>query len=390
MTRTIGGGGGGDGGWIDNAILSYLHARPQSMYHCSTSLLDLCCGAVSLLRQSSDKKWSRFRSTPRTVNFLVYLMFLALMSKSGVSIASGRVSSARASDTVVAMVQNSRRVSTASANYKDLFVLRHGQATHNPRAEAARAAGCSFEEFLDWMKQDDSLDSELTELGREQASSVYRQHGSKEYWKRVELVVSSPLSRAIQTADLALPPTASEDGPTRIIHEEFREVNGWLLNAKRRSQTELADLFPHWDSRQCLHHHDDILWDPDELEDKALCGERGYKGLEWILSTRSERSILLVAHGGILRYVMGEHPHVIVRDGRRDSLNSTLTGEATTSETSIEAVKIRSPDARFSNCELRRYRIHFHDEDESCSDPSSRRKIVMTELDLHHNDGEKV
>jgi hypothetical protein len=54
----------------------------------------------------------------------------------------------------------------------DLWILRHGQATHNPRAEAARAEGCSFDEFLRLMELDDSLDSELTELGRQQAESV--------------------------------------------------------------------------------------------------------------------------------------------------------------------------------------------------------------------------
>jgi broad specificity phosphatase PhoE len=54
-----------------------------------------------------------------------------------------------------------------SAATKDLYLLRHGQATHNPRAEAARAGGCSFDDFLELMRQDDSLDSELTALGRE-------------------------------------------------------------------------------------------------------------------------------------------------------------------------------------------------------------------------------
>lgn len=91
---------------------------------------------------------------------------------------------------------------------KELFILRHGQATHNPRAEAAREQGCSHEEFLEWMRKDDSLDSELTELGRSQAQAVLRQFHNDDprKWRdRVQLCVSSPLSRAIQTADTAVP-----------------------------------------------------------------------------------------------------------------------------------------------------------------------------------------
>ena len=38
---------------------------------------------------------------------------------------------------------------------KLVFFLRHGQATHNVRAESLRHGGCSYEEFLAAMAQDD-------------------------------------------------------------------------------------------------------------------------------------------------------------------------------------------------------------------------------------------
>ena len=59
---------------------------------------------------------------------------------------------------------------------KDLAVafVRHGQATHNVRAEPLREAGCSFEAFLEQMRQDDEVDSELTTRGVEQATAVAR------------------------------------------------------------------------------------------------------------------------------------------------------------------------------------------------------------------------
>jgi hypothetical protein len=42
---------------------------------------------------------------------------------------------------------------------KRVMIIRHGQAQHNPRAEAAREAGCSFDEFLRLMELDDAHDA---------------------------------------------------------------------------------------------------------------------------------------------------------------------------------------------------------------------------------------
>ena len=50
--------------------------------------------------------------------------------------------------------------------------VRHGQATHNVRAEPLREAGCSFAAFLEQMREDDEVDSELTTRGIEQATEV--------------------------------------------------------------------------------------------------------------------------------------------------------------------------------------------------------------------------
>ena len=76
------------------------------------------------------------------------------------------------------------------------------------------------------MELDDSLDSELTELGREQARNVRtrlcRHDGMEDKISSpplFDLVVSSPLSRAIQTADLAVP---KEFAPNRVLYESFR------------------------------------------------------------------------------------------------------------------------------------------------------------------------
>lgn len=238
---------------------------------------------------------------------------------------------------------------------KDLFILRHGQATHNPRAEKAKDEGCDFETFLELMRQDDSLDSELTELGRRQAKDVYANFAKS--WEKntpFDVVIASPLSRCLQTADHAAPP---QQFPNRICHEHFREINGLLLNAKRRTRTELEALYQHWDLQHITDEHD-VYW-TEELENTEECRNRGYQGLHWIMQ-RPEQRMLLVCHGGILLYTMTQHPHVHVRDARKNKSEA------------------RKPHDRFTNCELRRYQISLeHD--------LTATNVILTEIDVDDN-----
>lgn len=205
------------------------------------------------------------------------------------------------------------------AMMKELWILRHGQAMHNVRAEVAKANGCNFQEFLRLMELDDVLDAPLTAVGREQARSVV-------VGAAAEIVVASPLSRTIQTADLAFPNVQK-----RMIMEDFREINGMLLNARRRTRTELEQRFPQWDLESIVE--EDELW-TTELEDTKDAGQRGYEGLKK-LNDFAESSIALVGHGGVLKYLM-EHERVSVKDAREDTTT-------------------RSAQERFLNCELRKY-----------------------------------
>ena len=215
---------------------------------------------------------------------------------------------------------------------KKIFLLRHGQAQHNPRAEAARAKGCSHETFLQLMHEDDVLDSELTELGREQAKLL--SITQKEKLKHVELIISSPLSRAIQTAEFAVPVDLNANA-TRIAVETFREINGWLLNAKRRCVSELRNFYPHWIFENLSN--EDKLWTPN-LESESSCGERGYQGLIYTYRSRKENNILIVSHGGLLRFALVNHPRIKLECGR--GIDQT-----------------RSVSARFNNCEIREYEM---------------------------------
>jgi broad specificity phosphatase PhoE len=238
-----------------------------------------------------------------------------------------------------------------------IFFAVSGQAMHNPRAEALKASGCSYEEFLNQMKDDDCMDAPLTKLGHEQGQAVFEKFHSL-YHKHIQLVVSSPLSRAIQTANLAIP-----SHPNRVCYEHVREINGWLLNSKRKPRRELAQHFPEWNFDE-LEHDDDVYW-TEELETEADCGERGYQTLSWLLE-RSEERVFMVAHGGILRFLMTQHECITVKDGRQAQSNA------------------REPHARFDNCELRRYRLEVMGpaDGDPNDDPDERPRLILTELDI--------
>jgi broad specificity phosphatase PhoE len=271
----------------------------------------------------------------------------------------------------------------AVSSSKRLHIIRHGQAMHNPRAEVAKANGCSMEEFVDLMRQDDALDAELTTVGRQQAQeaanlvvSSISATTSTDY-----LVVSSPLSRALETADLVLSP---EQAPRRVSCELFREVNGNMLCAQRRTRTELVQKFAHWNFDQLQQDHDH-LWTP-EMESFEDSAERGYQGLRWLMD-RPEDDIVVVSHGGILRYTMNIHPLVSLQD-ERNNKGSTSTSTSPSTSSTVD-ILLKPVEARFENCEVRRYVLSWKEEEdeskESCANnekgEDGRRPIVLTQID---------
>jgi len=264
---------------------------------------------------------------------------------------------------------------------KRVLFLRHGQAMHNPRAEKAKADGCSYETFLKLMEEDDQFDAELTKIGIQQAMDGREKNAS--ILNDVDLVVSSPLSRTLKTADLTICPkdgipsddnidgggsmvSNSNNGnvvssssssntniiyPKRICIEEWREIKGWLLNAKRRRKSELQKMFHHTWNFDSLSEEDET-W-TDKLEKYQDCSERGYQALLWLLR-RNEDKILVVCHGGILKFCMNDHPLVTVIDSRKEG------------------------DKVFKNCEMREYNMSHDTNGNGGTD--QRPVVFLTEI----------
>ncbi|CAK0834830.1 unnamed protein product [Prorocentrum cordatum] len=134
--------------------------------------------------------------------------------------------------------------------------------------------------FVDQMAADDAFDAPLTEAGVRQAAEAGARAQELGLLLGVELAVASPLSRALDTADALLPPSGPDrGGPRRAVLEELREINGLLLNAKRRPRAELEAAYPHWDF-SAISPQDD-LW-TEELESRESCAARGRQALGWI------------------------------------------------------------------------------------------------------------
>jgi broad specificity phosphatase PhoE len=113
------------------------------------------------------------------------------------------------------------------------------------------------------------------------------------------------------------------------------------------------------------------------METFENAAERGYQGLSWLLNNRKEERILLVCHGGILRYTMNIHPLVHLQDERSEEKRQNG----------------KSVESRFDNCEVRKYRLSWKDQDacqnsndegnneEVGQDEVSRRPILLAQID---------
>ena len=228
--------------------------------------------------------------------------------------------------------------SSAANPQKVVHFLRHGQAQHNVRAEEKRKAGCSYDEFIQQMKDDDAFDAALTDLGRSQAAACGASPACQDAQSTVQLIAASPLSRALDTADLAFPcSTTTPPPPPRVCCENLREISGYLLNGKRRPRIELRERYPQWDF-SALETEEDELWSAT-LETDEAARERAYRAVRWAWE-RPEQELALVAHGGLFMLCFDhQHPGLQVV--------SSSTGAAS---------------KRFGNCELRTFRLALRDD----------------------------
>lgn len=157
-----------------------------------------------------------------------------------------------------------------------LFLVRHGQNPANLTREFSYK----------------KVDYPLTDLGVRQAEQTAAYFTAMHASQPIDAIFSSPLKRAVQTAEII----GAATGHDVIIVEEFREINCGDF-----------DGAPPTDA--LWQHHDQILrsWrDGDHGarfpggEDFHMLRARARTGLAQAVAGRAGQQVVIVAHGGII------------------------------------------------------------------------------------------
>ncbi|KAH6789873.1 Phosphoglycerate mutase family protein [Perilla frutescens var. frutescens] len=200
---------------------------------------------------------------------------------------------------------------------KTIHLVRHAQGIHNVDGDKNYKAYMSPEYF----------DAHLTQLGWQQVDNLREHVHSSGLIKKIDVVITSPLLRTIQTAvgvfggegytdrmdvlplmvanagNSDRPAISSFNCPPIVAVELCREHLGVHPCDKRRSIKEYESLFPAVDFSM-IESDDDVLWKADVRETKEEVAARGMNFMNWLF-TRKEKEIAIVTHSGFLFHTLG-------------------------------------------------------------------------------------
>ncbi|XVE95143.1 hypothetical protein REPUB_Repub02eG0071000 [Reevesia pubescens] len=198
--------------------------------------------------------------------------------------------------------------------HKLLHLVRHAQGFHNLESDKSRDPLTSFE----------FSDAELSSLGWQQVRDQRKDVCASGLLERIEVVITSPMSRTLQTAvgifggenqPDRLDVTSFEDENVKsddetstlipiIAYELCRERMGKYECDKRGSISQYRSRFPTADF-SLIENEDDILWKADEREPHEAVVARAIKFIKWLWE-RKEKEIAVVSHGVFLQQAMIE------------------------------------------------------------------------------------
>ncbi|XVF36538.1 hypothetical protein REPUB_Repub19eG0066300 [Reevesia pubescens] len=199
---------------------------------------------------------------------------------------------------------------------KIIHLVRHGQAMHNVEGDKNREALLSSHLF----------DAQLSPLGLQQVDKLRKDVHACGLLKRIELVITSPLYRTMQTAIGVFGSAESQANaggngnfytmncPQIMAVELCRDRLGVRPCDMRRRVSECQALFPSIDFSK-MDGEDDNMWNPDVREPDEEVAARMVLFMKW-LWTRPEQEIVIVSHGIILQHilnVLGNDCHPTVR-----------------------------------------------------------------------------
>jgi broad specificity phosphatase PhoE len=193
---------------------------------------------------------------------------------------------------------------------KIIHFQRHGQGFHNLLGDVWRGLEApidmdSTDKSVNPWVMPELLDSPLTETGKDQC----RMRRPDASVLNPQLVVVSPLARAIQTAYLTFQdhvPSANTANIPWVAHEDCREEMGLLMCNKRRPLSHIQEDYPDIDF-SLIQHEQDVPFDAigtDRRESPKEKTDRIYDFLTNYIQNRPEDEIAVVGHSGWLFYML--------------------------------------------------------------------------------------
>lgn len=188
----------------------------------------------------------------------------------------------------------------ATRRIKVVYFVRHGEGLHN---EAIKIHGMDR-----WRNELVTspvyTDADLTAFGIEDAKAKGPPNIRVELERgmpRIERVVVSPISRAIQTAQNFFAKDQVPDAPF-VCMEGCREALGVDTCNNRRSLSELKTKFPDVDFSN-VKDEDDVLWSPTVRETDEEIQSRAREFLSELFRVIPERHVAVATHFGFIQAV---------------------------------------------------------------------------------------
>jgi glucosyl-3-phosphoglycerate phosphatase len=145
-----------------------------------------------------------------------------------------------------------------------------------------------------WFEESGIVDADLSEKGEAQARELEKRLRGVE----IDLVVCSPLTRAVKTMQLAVGERKVKTIVTPIVRERCDRMadtgKEWKELKKIYTQYELKhfDRERWWECREKKETNDEV--------------KERIKGFKEFLKSRDEKAVLVVTHGNYIRFLMNQ------------------------------------------------------------------------------------
>jgi len=182
---------------------------------------------------------------------------------------------------------------------KRVLLIRHGQAEHNVFFESNRYEEARL-----------LLDPALTSLGRQQATDVKDVEIFKDFGK-IDLVVSSPLTRTVETTMGVMEDAwgRSQAGRKVLLHGDIQETGDVHCDRGRVTEVIQPEFGSRWgvDVFDFDWLHQNPAWhgkEGDWAHKGSAIQHRLHRFTQWLASRKEER-IVVVAHHNVLLAMVG-------------------------------------------------------------------------------------